>query len=332
MRDTRTRLARTAPEWIPRPAIAVMRTAPIVVAAVLAVPSPVVADVRDPSSISVTSPFDRAEDAPEWMATEDAQAAPAEPAPAASAPADPAPGPPTTPLPGTETMSTPAGPPPPHTGVKATLRAIPGDFGHLPSRHTLAVLAGGSALALAAHPFDKDVNSHLKGSSFAKTFFAPGKFIGQGATLVGTSFAIYGIGRATDNRTLSHLGMDLLRSTLEDAVIVYGIKLAVRRDRPTGECCSFPSGHASVTFAAASVLWRHVGWKAAVPTYAVASYVAASRLHDNRHYLSDVVFGSAVGVVVGHTVTMHTLHGHENWALTPMPVPGGMGVMVSLSR
>jgi hypothetical protein len=35
-------------------------------------------------------------------------------------------------------------------------------------------------------------------------------------------------------------------------------------------------------------------------------------------------------VVVGHTVTMHTLHGHEDWAITPMPVPGGgIGVMFS---
>jgi hypothetical protein len=224
----------------------------------------------------------------------------------------------------------PAGPPPPHTGVKATLRAIPGDFTHLPSRHSAAVLAGGGALALVAHHFDKDVNAHLQGSSFAKSFFAPGKFIGQGATLIGTSFAVYGIGRAEGNDKLSHLGMDLLRATIEDGAIVYAIKLSVRRDRPTGECCSFPSGHASVTFAAASVLWRHLGWKAAVPTYTVASYVALSRLHDNRHYLSDVVFGSAVGVVVGHTVTMHTLHGHENWAISPMPVPGGgMGVMIA---
>jgi membrane-associated phospholipid phosphatase len=224
----------------------------------------------------------------------------------------------------------PAGPPPPHTGVKATLKAIPGDFKHLPSRHSAFVLAGGGALALAAHQFDKDVNAHLQGSSFAKSFFAPGKVIGQGATLFGTSFAIYGIGRATDNRKLSHLGMDLLRATIEDAAIVYAIKLSVRRDRPTGECCSFPSGHASVTFAAAAVLWRHLGWKAAVPTYTVASYVALSRLHDNRHYLSDVVFGSAIGVAVGHTVTMHTLHGHENWAIAPMPMPGGgIGVMIT---
>jgi len=212
----------------------------------------------------------------------------------------------------------------------ATLKAIPGDFRHLPSRHTAYVLGGGGLLALAVHPFDDDVNVHLKGSSFAKSFFAPGKVIGQGATIVGASVAVYGIGRAFDHPALSHLGMDLLRSTIEDAAIVYAIKLSAHRDRPTGECCSFPSGHASVTMAAASVLWRHLGWKAALPTYTVATYVAASRLHENVHFLSDVIFGSAIGIAVGHTVTMHTLKGHQDWAITPAPVPGGMGVQVSL--
>jgi hypothetical protein len=283
---------RTGPasERSPRPAIFSCRAVPLVLAAVLTLAGGAVARGDDPP------------------------AAPEPPAPTA-AEAD------TTP---------PAGPPPPHTGVKATLKAIPGDFKHLPSRHSLFVLAGGGALALGAHSFDQDVNSHLQGSPFVKSFFAPGKIIGQGATLLGTSFAVYGIGRATDNPKLSHLGMDLLRATVEDAAIIYAIKLSVRRDRPTGKCCSFPSGHASVTFATAAVLWRHLGWKAAVPTYTVASYVALSRLHDNRHYLSDVIFGAAIGVAVGHTVTMHTLHGHEKWAIAPMPIPGGgMGVMVT---
>src|SRR5881409_752152 len=48
----------------------------------------------------------------------------------------------------------PAGPPPPHTGIKATLKAIPGDFGHLPTRRNAAILAGGGLLALAVHQWD----------------------------------------------------------------------------------------------------------------------------------------------------------------------------------
>jgi hypothetical protein len=238
MRITHKRPDPASERRTPRPAIFSRRVTPLVLAVLLTPTAVAVARADDPPPAPTAS-----------QATAPLSVDPSvDPVPVAAA----------TPTPGAETTSTPAGPPPPHTGVKATLKAIPGDFRHLPSRHSLAVIAGGGALALAAHPFDKDVNAHLQGNSFAKTFFAPGKFIGQGATLVGASFAVYGIGRATGNRGLSHLGMDLLRSTLEDAAVVYAIKLSARRDRPTGECCSFPSGHASVTFAAASVLWRHL--------------------------------------------------------------------------
>jgi hypothetical protein len=56
--------------------------------------------------------------------------------------------------------------------------------------------------------------------------------------------------------------------------------------------------------------------------------VAASRLADNRHYLSDVLFGSALGIASGWTVVGR--HGRENYALAPVPVPGGF--LVSVSR
>jgi membrane-associated phospholipid phosphatase len=217
----------------------------------------------------------------------------------------------------------PAGPPPKHTGVKATLKAIPGDFAHIPSRDSLIVLGVGSALTLAAHPFDTDLNAHLTGWS---GFFAPGKVVGDGAVQVGAAIGTYVYGRATDNKVVSHLGMDLLRSTIEVGALTYGMKAAVGRKRPNGACCAFPSGHASVTFASATVLQRHLGWKAAVPTYAIASYVAVSRLHDNRHYLSDVVFGSTLGLIVGRTVTRH---GRSNYTLAPIPVPDGLALMVT---
>ena len=62
--------------------------------------------------------------------------------------------------------------------------------------------------------------------------------------------------------------------------------------------------------------------------YAIASYVAASRLHDNVHYLSDVVFGAAVGSIAGRTVTEH---GRETWTLVPTYTPDG-GTAVLLVR
>ena len=60
-----------------------------------------------------------------------------------------------------------------------------------------------------------------------------------------------------------------------------------------GECYAFPSGHAASAFAAASVLERHFGYRASWPALAAATYVGTSRLVDDRHFLSDVVFGAA---------------------------------------
>ena len=81
-----------------------------------------------------------------------------------------------------------------------------------------------------------------------------------------------------------------------------------------------------ITFAAAAVIERHLGWKRSLLAYAIAGYVSASRLHDNRHYLSDVVFGAAVGQIAGRTVT---LHGREHWTLGPSIVPGGAAIVVA---
>jgi len=211
----------------------------------------------------------------------------------------------------------PVGPPPPHTGVKATIKAIPGDFAHVPTGFNLGLLGFAGVLSLAVHPADANVNRHFEGSG---GFFYVGKYVGNGAVLLGVSLGTYGFGRITDNRTVSHLGMDLLRAEIVSGTITYALKVSVRRKRPTGNCCSFPSGHASTTFAFASVLWRHLGWKAAVPTYTVATYVALSRLHEDVHFLSDVIFGSAVGIVSGRAVTHHDRH---FYGLYPMPVPGG---------
>ena len=132
---------------------------------------------------------------------------------------------------------------------------------------------------------------------------------------------------APTTNKVSHLGFDMLRALAVSQALTQGIKVAVQRDRPTGECCAFPSGHASASFATAAVLERHLGYKA-WPTYLVASYVAMSRLHDNRHYVSDVIFGAGIGIASGWTVVGR--HGRSKYALAPVPIKGGM--MLTFTR
>jgi membrane-associated phospholipid phosphatase len=78
-----------------------------------------------------------------------------------------------------------------------------------------------------------------------------------------------------------------------------------------------------VTFASATVLQRHVGWKAGIPAYAVASYVALSRVQMQKHYLSDVAFGAALGILAARTVTIG--HG-QGLQMAPLAAAGGAGV------
>ena len=84
-----------------------------------------------------------------------------------------------------------------------------------------------------------------------------------------------------------------------------------------------PSGHTTVTFASATVLERHFGWKVGLPAYAVAGYVGISRVQMRRHNLSDVAFGAALGIVAGRTVTIGRGRSLE---LAPLATPSGAGV------
>jgi len=114
---------------------------------------------------------------------------------------------------------------------------------------------------------------------------------------------------------------------LAGQILAAGIKQATRRSRPEGSGYSFPSGHTTVTFASATVLQRHFGWKVGIPAYGVAAYVAASRVEMNRHYLSDVAFGAALGIIAGRTVTIGR---GRQLMLTPLAPPDNAGAGAGL--
>ena len=224
-----------------------------------------------------------------------------------------------------------------HTGWATLLKDIARDFAAFPRRKSTWTLLGvGGAAALATHPADHYVERHIVGSTTAQDVFRPGRWIGSAEVQVGTAVGLWAIGRyvvapaAGESRTnkVSHLGFDLIRAQLLTEGLVQGMKYAVRRDRPTGECCAFPSGHAASAFAAASVLERHLGYRASWPALAAATYVATSRLVDNRHFLSDVMFGAGLGMASGWTIVGR--HGRASYGLQPMPVRGG--IMVALTR
>lgn len=92
---------------------------------------------------------------------------------------------------------------------------------------------------------------------------------------------------------------------VESALVNGPIKSAFNRSRPLAEhnhphrlrqplTSSFPSGHASAAVVAAVLLSES---RRRWPFWAIASVVAASRVHVRMHHASDVVVGALVGGV-----------------------------------
>jgi PAP2 superfamily len=197
----------------------------------------------------------------------------------------------------------------------------------VPSHESFGIAGVGSIAAIGAHAVDRNVTRSFTGSTLDEGL-EPGAVLGGSPLQFGAAFGAYAIGRALDRPCLSSLGADLIQAQVVAETLTTAIKHASRRDRPDGSRLSFPSGHTSVTFASATILQRRLGWKAGVPAYAVASYVAASRVEMKRHYLSDVVFGAAVGIIAGRSVRV----GGQQWIVTPMTTPDSNGVGLSFTR
>lgn len=85
---------------------------------------------------------------------------------------------------------------------------------------------------------------------------------------------------------------------------VNGIKYSVKRMRPDGSARnSFPSGHTATAFMAATMLQKEYGWRSpwfGLGGYAAATLTGVSRIMNNRHWLSDVVAGAAIGIGAVH--------------------------------
>jgi membrane-associated phospholipid phosphatase len=198
------------------------------------------------------------------------------------------------------------------------------DFRHLPSLDSAVILGMGGLVAMVGHPADLRVSNGLSSAEAMKGFFSAGQTVGAATTQLAGAFATYSIGRMTGHPRVALIGADLVRAQFVSQAVTQAIKFSVGRTRPDGTTLSFPSGHSASAFATAAVLQRHLGWKAGVPAYGVAAYVAASRIQEKRHYLSDVAFGAAIGMVAGRTVTIG--RGDARFAVSPAAAPGGAGV------
>lgn len=179
------------------------------------------------------------------------------------------------------------------------------DLGSLTSTRSLLVLgvAGGAAAwCWEETEENQSAISRSLDSSPADFLMDFGTLYGSGLVIGGAALAAASAGALTDSRGLVSFGRDLGLSFVYSSTAAIGLKMAFDRKRPSGGPWSFPSGHTTSAFCTVPVVWRHAGPWAGTGTACLAALTGLGRLEENKHYVSDIIFGAALGWVVGQAV------------------------------
>ncbi len=113
----------------------------------------------------------------------------------------------------------------------------------------------------------------------------------------------------------------MFKASFYTLVVTASLKTVVNERRPgyPEDRSSFPSGHASMSFAFASVVASRHGWAYGSLAYGVASYISVSRINDDWHYLHDVLTGMGIGAAYGWGLSYAYAEGLPfQFALVPM--------------
>jgi undecaprenyl-diphosphatase len=169
------------------------------------------------------------------------------------------------------------------------------------------------ALAARVRAFDELVDGwfdRLRGNAAADHLFYGASALGDFSLL----WHLAGVARALGGPRQEQEAVRLAASLGVESLLVNGVvKSFFRRTRPEREqhasrklrkprSSSFPSGHATSGFMAATVLSEGRPLRSKVFWYGAATIVAASRVHVKIHHPSDVAAGAVVGVGLGALV------------------------------
>lgn len=129
----------------------------------------------------------------------------------------------------------------------------------------------------------------------------------------GLAAGFYLVGRAAGNARARETGLLGGEALINTAIVYSVLKNVSQRPRPTQDGAhaeffdgghSFPSGHAASAWALATVVASEYHDRRAVQigAYGLAAAVGLSRYTARKHFLSDVLVGSAIGYGVGRYV------------------------------
>ena len=153
--------------------------------------------------------------------------------------------------------------------------------------------------------------------------------IGSGLYTLPALGLLYGSGWVFDNKKSRHVALQATKAWLLTGGATVVLKQLTHRQRPdegsvsdpyfwkgpyalTSDNTSFPSGHTSTAFAVATVIaCNYDEWWIDALSYSMATLAGLSRVHDNKHWASDVFAGALLGWWVGKSIS--NMHPSVSW-------------------
>ena len=119
-----------------------------------------------------------------------------------------------------------------------------------------------------------------------------------------------------------------IKTFVLNGAITYALKFNIKKERPDGsDSFSFPSGHTSLAFSAATFIHFRYGLSYALPAYGAAVFVGYTRVASHKHYIEDVIAGGAVGVLSAYLLTSP----YDNLNITPIFSHNFKGIKLNYS-
>jgi len=261
------------------------------------------------------------------------------------------------------------GPAPVRAQESAPARVANDTAAHRPSLFTRSdrwIVGAFVAGAVAMRPFDKEIANEIREPGIQSNKFDSHtadvfNFLGSKGTVIG-GLALYGVGRIGHFDRMADLGLHGTEAVIVSGIITTMVKDLAGRQRPgvagvndpddfkfgggfgPHGNTSFPSGHATAAFAAATMVtlethrwWPKSTWYIAPLMFGGATMVGFARLYSNAHWASDVVMGAGIGTFTALKVFRfnHVTAEHnrvDRWLLPSIPAaspaPDGRGAML----
>ncbi len=194
-------------------------------------------------------------------------------------------------------------------------------------------LALGIASGITYNPFAKKIQTKMVAAGQVTPLDDYIQY-GPAAMYVGLNIFEY----QNEEKAFDQAGVFLLGTGIYVAA-THGLKAAITEARPDGTEKTFSSGHTATAFFGATVLaheYRDTHPEFVIAGYTLATATGALRIANNKHWVTDVLMGSAIGIAsaelayILYPKVRHQWQKLNRFTLTPQVAPAYYGASMSI--